>query len=490
MKRFLEKLHLPNWIVGILALVLILRIPSFFEPYYYGDEMVYLTLGQGVRQGVTLYKDLHDNKPPLLYLTAAAAGSLFWFKVILAFWMLATTVAFYKLSKKLFENNVKAQKISTIIFALLTTLPLLEGNTVNAELFMIGPSIIAFLWLLGDKLSYKKLFFSGFLFGIGTLFKVPAAFDLPVIVVFWVIVKGFGQWKKIFMDSLVLAAGFIFPIALTIVYYVMVGAGPEYIKAAFLQNIGYLSTFRPQDVQKPFLVRNAPLLIRAFVVALGAAILWIFRKKLSRKYIFLTIWVLFTLFAVTLSERPYPHYLIQSAAPIALMITIFFAEKSFEQSLVVIPLALTFFVPVYYKFYIYPTSTYYTRFINFAAGRITKQAYFSSFSKSTNRNYAIANFLVNSSTTNDRVFMWDQDSAAVYSLARRLPPEKYVVPYHVFDFSSTEAVAKLIEENPPRFIILTSGNPYPELMPFVKSRYLLISQIEDASIWVRVNLAK
>ena len=44
-----EKLHLPtlpNWLVGILALVLILRIPSFFEPYYYGDEMVYLTLAK------------------------------------------------------------------------------------------------------------------------------------------------------------------------------------------------------------------------------------------------------------------------------------------------------------------------------------------------------------------------------------------------------------------------------------------------------------
>jgi MFS superfamily sulfate permease-like transporter len=80
-----DKLHmpnLPNWLLGILALIFILRIPSFFEPYYYGDEMVYLTLGQGVRQGLTLYKDIHDNKPPLLYLTAAVAGNLFWFKVI------------------------------------------------------------------------------------------------------------------------------------------------------------------------------------------------------------------------------------------------------------------------------------------------------------------------------------------------------------------------------------------------------------------------
>ena len=108
MKSFWQKLHkigdilhlpdMPNWLVGILALVIILRIPSFFEPYYYGDEMIYVTLGQGVRQGVTLYKDIYDNKPPLLYLTAALAGDLFWFKAILAFWSLVTIFIFYKLS--------------------------------------------------------------------------------------------------------------------------------------------------------------------------------------------------------------------------------------------------------------------------------------------------------------------------------------------------------------------------------------------------------
>ncbi len=79
MKDFLDKIHLPNWLLGILVLILVLRIPSFFEPYYYGDEMIYLTLGEGVRQGATLYKDLHDNKPPLIYIIAAVAGSLNWF---------------------------------------------------------------------------------------------------------------------------------------------------------------------------------------------------------------------------------------------------------------------------------------------------------------------------------------------------------------------------------------------------------------------------
>ena len=481
---WLQKIHLPAWVVGVLALVLVLRIPTFFEPYYYGDEMVYLTLGQGVRQGVELYKNIHDNKPPLLYLTAAAAGNLFWFKVILAFWGLITVAFFFKLAKVLFKSE-KAVKAATIIFALLTTLPLLEGPTANAELFMIGPSIIAFLLLLGDGLTSKKIFFAGFLFGFATLFKVPAFFDAPVIVFYWLITQGFGNWKKIFQNTLILLAGFVLPILLTFVWYFFRGALPEYVKAAFLQNVGYLSSFRPTDIQKPFLVRNAPLLIRAFIAVLGSLVLWFFRKKLSKNFVLLCLWTLFGLFAVTLSERPYPHYLIQVGAPISFFLAMLFTEKSLEQALVVIPLALTFFVPVYYKFYNYSTYAYYLRFFNFATGKINKQTYFSEFSQTTNRNYELANFLVTSSIPSDKVFMWDPDSAAVYALSRRLPPIKYVVPYHVNDFSSRADVAKQIEANPPRFIILTAGNPYPELSALIRNKYLLIQQVEDASIYVK-----
>src|SRR3989344_6083860 len=151
--HWIHRIHLPNWVISILALVLILRIPSFFEPYYYGDEMIYMTLGQGVRQGMTLYKDLHDNKPPLLYLTAAISENLFWFKAILAFWSLLTVALFYKLSVVLFEKNLKAHKVATLLFAILTTIPLLEGNIANAELFMLGPTILAFLFLLGKELK-------------------------------------------------------------------------------------------------------------------------------------------------------------------------------------------------------------------------------------------------------------------------------------------------------------------------------------------------
>jgi len=498
--RISDKLHLPNlpnWLIGILVLVFILRIPSFFEPYYYGDEMVYLTLGQGVRQGLTLYKDIHDNKPPLLYLTAAVAGNLFWFKAILAFWNLITIVIFYKLAKTLFdpptpkatEGHGKTIKLATLLFGLLTTLPLLEGLTINSELFMIGFTILALLILLNKNLNSKRIFFAGILFGLGTLFKVPAVFDLPIIVFYWLITDSFANWKKIFKDTLILGTGFATPILLTLVWYFFKGALPEYIRAAFLQNVGYLSSFRPGDVQKPFLVRNAPLLIRGLIVLAGSSILYFFRRKLSPKFILFSLWTLFALFAITLSERPYPHYFIQAAAPISFLLATFFAEKSFEQSLTIIPLALVFFVPVFYRFWFYPTTSYYSRFINFAIHKETRAQYFSEFSSTTNRDYEIAQFLVMSSKPSDRVFMWGPDSPAVYALAKRLPPIKYVVDYHIIDYSTKALEAKNIAGNPPKFIILTGNHPYLELTPLIKQKYILVNMVGDADIYARMDFA-
>jgi hypothetical protein len=483
--NLLEKFHVPNWLLIVLTAVIILRIPTFFEPYSYGDQMIYLTLGEGIHKGLTLYRDIYDNKPPLLYVTAAIAGNLFWFKAILAFSAFITIIFFWKLTQALFPGRQKLHKIATIIFALLTTLPLLEGNIVNAELFMIGPIILALLNIFSKKLTPFNLIFSGMLFSFATLYKVPAAFDLPALIIFWFITSGFKKedLKKFLKNSLLLSLGFAIPIGLTFVYFYFAGALKDYLAAAFLQNVGYLSSFRPGDVQKPFLVRNLPLLIRAGIVFLAAVSLYLARKKLSKSFIFICLWLFFGLFAVALSERPYPHYLIQVVPEIAIFSGILIADKTLEQSLAIIPLFVTFAVPVIYKFWYYPSTPYYVRFIQFATGTISKDKYFASFDKYAVRNYQIADFLVKSSRESDRVYVTG-DSSVIYALSRRLPPGKYVADYHIRDYSSLAVEAELLKTEKPAFIvILPEAQPFTEIYPLLKEAYLHISDIGGAQIW-------
>ncbi|KKQ53393.1 hypothetical protein A2865_00545 [Candidatus Woesebacteria bacterium RIFCSPHIGHO2_01_FULL_39_17] len=490
MKNFLEKLHTPVWLFILLCLVFILRIPSFFEPYSYGDEMIYLTLGEAIRSGIPLYSEVHDNKPPLLYIMAAIAGNLFWYKAILTLWVLVTIFVFWKLSETLFPKKLKAQQVATAIFALLTTIPLLEGNIVNAELFMIGPTILAFYLLLNKNLTRKNLFFSGVLFSISTLFKVPAIFDFPVIIFIW-IAKEKGLNKKVLSEigrkTLILGLGFLSPIALTIIWFWFKGALNEYLVAAFLQNVGYLSSFRPGDVQKPFLVKNAPLLLRAGVVFVGILILYIKKKRVSREFLFASSWLFLSLFAVTLSERPYPHYLIQSVAPLALLLSILFTYQKKEQVLAILPLTLTFLVPFYFKFWYYPTYPYYARFLKLTSRQISKDEYLATFGNHVPRNYKIADFIISLTKPYEKIFVWGE-SSPIYALSRRFPPGKYVADYHIKDFSNAEETIKTLSSDLPSFIIiLPESSSFPELEFFLRKNYGLAETIDGVEIWKLLN---
>ncbi len=485
-KKFFKKLHTPKWLFVLLLIVLVLRIPSLFEPYSYGDEMIYLSLGEAIRRGIPLYSGIHDNKPPLLYIMAAISGSLFWFKAILAIWHLITVFIFWKFVEALFPRKKKLHKVATIIFAFLTTIPLLEGNIANAELFMIGPIIGAFLILLSPKkLNPKKIFSAGLLFSVATLFKVPAAFDVGAIVFLWITSNRLNpkNFKQISLNTFYLLLGLITPIFATLAWYALHGAFTEYLVAAFAQNVGYLSTWRPGDVQKPFLARNAPLLLRVLIVTGGLAILYQKRKSLSKQFVFTSAWLLFTLFAVTLSERPYPHYLIQSVAPISILLAILFTQKTKEQTLAIIPLTLAFIVPVYFRFWYYPSTPYYLRFIKFATGRINKEQYFAAFGDKVLRNYKISDYLASSTRRSEKVFVWG-DGSAIYTLSRRFPPGKYVADYHIRDFSTNlETMQNLSSDMPKIIVILPGSRPFSELIMFLRKNYILIDDIDGAQIW-------
>jgi len=169
----------------------LLRLPSLFEPYWYGDEGIYQVLGIAMNQHRLLYRDIWDNKPPLLYFVYSIFGSdQFWVRLFSLLVGLLTVIAFYFLVRKLFEKE-RIVWITTALFTLLFGLPLLEGNIANAENFMLLPIITAgFLVLKSTETKipnakYKLLLTAGFLLGVAFLFKIVAVFDFGALLVFF-----------------------------------------------------------------------------------------------------------------------------------------------------------------------------------------------------------------------------------------------------------------------------------------------------------------
>ena len=107
----IEKLLAKYWLVLALVLFVFLRLPSLYEPFTYGDEGIYVALGQAANKGLVWYRDIHDNKPPMLYLVAAAANNFRTYRLIYFGWSLITLFAFWQLAKLVFPKNRGAEKI-------------------------------------------------------------------------------------------------------------------------------------------------------------------------------------------------------------------------------------------------------------------------------------------------------------------------------------------------------------------------------------------
>ncbi len=192
LKKFFQK----HWLIFVFILLVFLRLPSLFEPFTYGDEGIYLTLGQAWRKGAVFYRDIHDNKPPLLYLLAGAAYNFTNYRLALFLWSAVTVYFFSKLARLLFKKNNLAVFFSTLIFVVLSSIRLFEGTIANAENFLIGTSIIGFYLLLSRSFNKPKnvienvkiWFLAGILFSLSALFKVPGAFDFAAALAFGLLV--------------------------------------------------------------------------------------------------------------------------------------------------------------------------------------------------------------------------------------------------------------------------------------------------------------
>lgn len=485
-KKIIKWIEEREAIVLILLLVAVLRMPSLFEPHWYGDEGIYLVLGQALRKGLVWYKEIHDNKPPLLYLLAAISGNVMWFRFMLMITSLINVVAIYKLLSRFVAKNTWAVNLGTLLFAVLSSIPMIEGNIANAEIFMILPVTLAVLLLTNKTTGIKEYFGAGLLMSLAFLFKVPSAFDVFAVGL-WLVWKFFDEKNKglEFRKILVYVGGFLLPVVLTIVYYAAVGAFDQYMTAAFLQNIGYLSSWRTGTITKSGASSQSGLLGRAVIWMVATLVCaFLTRKEKMIKRLAL-IWFLGALFGALLSERPYPHYLIQLLPPGAILVAMAI-ERQTKYWFVgfVVCLSLTLFAIQRYKFYFYPNISYYKNFVTYKSGMMSERDYRNTFGEKIDRNYAIAKYIKLRTERHETMFVWG-DEPFIYALANRLPPGRFTVAYHVVDFDGKEETLKALMEKQTRYVVTLESEKreYKEFFKYLLSNYTPIYHQEGAVIW-------
>lgn len=455
MKLLLQKLQSSKdfWFVVLLSVLsFLLRIPSFFEPYWYGDEGVYQDIGLAISHGRLLYVDIYDNKPPLLYLLYSLFNSdQFTIRVVSFFFTLIAIICFFLISKKLFEKRL-TQYITTLFFTLFLSLPILEGNIANAENFMIAPILVAALIIVLYQIhitskSHKSfklpLFIAGFLLSLVTLFKIVGIFDTAAFGIFLFFIhfntistqkkSGYTIQKDIlnFLRAVKpFLIGFFIPFVFTVLFFLFHGAMGSFLKAAFSQNVGYVG------YGNTFLIPQGFLILKVLVLFIFIAIVFSKRKSFSWMEIFIFIWFAFSLFNAFFSGRPYTHYLLVLLPSFSLLLGLVISRNKYQLfSLIVLVVTL---VLIYQSFWWYKKNiAYYQNFMVYITGAKTIEQYQKFFDSDTPTNYALADFIKTHTKADENVFIWG-NNAQVYKLANKVPPTKYIVAYHTTSTAQTK----------------------------------------------------
>lgn len=501
---FLARIHDFSFLLATLTLFFALRLPSLFEPYWYGDEGIYQAIGIALQDGRSLYKEIWDNKPPLLYMLYMFLSSdQFMVRLTSILFGIGAIIAFHKLAEKLFLPNKIASHAHgkhnryivhgvTIGFAALFGLPLLEGNIANAENFMLFPIILA-ATLIVDYVQNRKhtvLAIAGVSLSIAFLFKIVGIFDFAAFSIFLLIstyrgeMRFLAQCKKLLPFFL----GFFLPIFATILYFTANGTFTDFFNAAFKQNIGYVG------YGNKLLIPQGLLILKACI--LGGIVLFLFLKRsmLTKTALFILLWFTFSTFNAFFSARPYTHYMLVLLPSFLLLLGFIFWQRAHEeeqhrktfalsQRLGVISLIVVLLF-VLQNFWFYDKFlAYYQNFFSFVTMKKSVVAYRAFFDRNTPKDYELAQFINSRANKKEGLFVWG-NNAHLYKLTNKLPPGRYTVAYHITaSKESMRETEEALHRAKPKFIITTARD---NIVPFSLARYRLRIAIRDALIYERV----
>jgi len=497
--KFLARIEKQKiaWIIILFCVIFtFLRLPSLIEPYWYGDEAIYEVVGQGMNHGHLLYRDIWDNKPPLLYVIYAFAnGDQFMVKAFSLLIGLFTLVAFYFLAQKLFYN----QKISLSLMALFLFLfatPFLEANIANAENFILLPVILAGLIIFRyfgnakpTSLNPKTLFLAGILLGVAFLLKIVVIFDLAAFLGFIIFVslpekpspsllKNLKIDREVGQTLVIILLGFLVPFFITILYFAGNFAVKDFFQATFFGNVDYVGW-----KNNLFGIPQGWLILKILLLAGGLGLILLNRKRFSKAEIFILLWLLFSIFNVYFSGRPYTHYALILIPSFCLFVGLLFIPHSQIAKLKIGAALLILIILLYYQFMfsLQGSLLYYQNVIQFLNGQKNIESYQSSFDPKVPRDYSIANFITTHTNPSDTVFVWG-NNPEIYVLSHKNPIEKYAVAYHISQNNAFDETQQALNRNKPKYIIVLSES---QPLPFVIPLYIMRYQIAGATIYER-----
>lgn len=480
----------PTIFLFLLVSLVFLFLMPLFEAPFERDQGAYATIARGWMDGALPYRDLWDNKGPLLFLwyvlSFAWLGETIAAPRIVAALSAGLSVPFlWDAARRLFGR--RASMLTASLYALSFANIYLQA-TANAEVFMLLPLTAGFwAFVMGTQKN------GSFWYLLAGILTSLAVFTRQSAILTFL---GYGAWlagvylkhpeKRDCLKTAVaaLSAGAVLGALPFIIYFGMNGALYDLWFAMFGFNLGWAAgqSFWLKFVP-PLFIEPGPLaggLILWIIATAGVWKLW--KQNDSSAWLILTFLAVAEVAAQWMGKGS-AHYSIQLLPGAAIAGAFGFPYllekwkaggrllKTGLSASVLITAAAILFA------YAQPT----------AEGRFKVQYTFRDYADDAVAAPVIAGIVAQYSSPGECIYEWGR-SSQIFFLADRQPCTRwfYNRPFEVNQSLLSEVMADL-QKREPELILLTGETlPPPELAEFIGNRYRFLSKVEYARIFKKL----
>ncbi|MCL2110277.1 glycosyltransferase family 39 protein [Microgenomates group bacterium] len=488
----------------LLVLLILLRLPSLFEPYWYGDEGIYLSIGQALSRGWVLYRDIFDHKPPMIYWLASFLPNILAWKMLGAVMAIVGLSFFYKIAQILLKNKWLAWTAS-LIWVLLFNLPVLEGNVVNAEVLFIPLVLVgAYCWLrsgvlkeVEDEMEQKwkgmvAAGVAGVVWALSLLIKSQALLEVGIWIL-PVVFLNLKELKKRLPYLLSMLGGGVIVAAGGLIWSLVNNNLAAMIDSAVFYSLTYTS-WASMFSGKTVVIVLAGLL----------GFLWWQNKHISWEVKIMVLWLFCSTVGTTLSGRNYAHYWLQLTGSVALGGVMLIKQLTRKTEGLKMAGILAVFMGVamgsakVLEVRELEAKTagkiiveYYGNFIKYMNKQQNIFAWYASFDNLVKDNYAVAPLI--SSDEGEYLLIWG-NNPSLYAQTKKLPVSAYVTDYHLYDRVAQEEalnvwLAGLVRKQPTFVVVMNNddesakGRDWAGFYDYLRGRYERIYKGEQLELW-------
>lgn len=296
-------------IVAGVFVALFCYFTSPLNPYSGADYDIFRVIGGGWTQGAVPYRDLFDNKGPMLFLLNALGMWLSWGKtgifLLESVWLAASLELMWRLGRTMGLNGAR-NLIAEALFLLFYIATLGSGNSCEAWSlpFVLLPLLFALRWRKTGKPMHTPwlALVYGICLGVVAMIRLNNSVIIIAVAIYvsFILLRA-GQWRCFLSNVATFVAGVAVIVLPFVWYFAANDALSQFWYASYTYNVLYKQKWG--DVSTTRILINAARLLPCLIAP------WLAWRYLRRAFWLILLCGLGTFF-VFLQGTGYAHYFI------------------------------------------------------------------------------------------------------------------------------------------------------------------------------------